>query len=87
LKFLKSQINPHFLFNSLNAVYFLIDKSNREARESLHKFSRCFDTSYMNVEVRKIEIEKKSRTCRIMWTSSASGRMKNIKWNFFALTR
>jgi two-component system LytT family sensor kinase len=39
LSFLKSQINPHFLFNSLNAVYFLIDKENNEARDSLHTFS------------------------------------------------
>ena len=39
LKFLKSQINPHFLFNSLNAIYFLIDKQNTEARETLLQFS------------------------------------------------
>lgn len=39
LNFLKSQINPHFVFNSLNAVYFLIDKQNTGAREALHKFS------------------------------------------------
>src|SRR5688572_25892887 len=39
LSFLKSQINPHFLFNSLNSVYFLIDRNNSEAREALHKFS------------------------------------------------
>jgi sensor histidine kinase YesM len=39
LNFLKSQINPHFLFNSLNSVYFLINKDNDEAREALHKFS------------------------------------------------
>ncbi|MEI9809855.1 MAG: histidine kinase [Bacteroidota bacterium] len=39
LSFLKSQINPHFLFNSLNAVYFLINKENPEARQALHKFS------------------------------------------------
>ncbi len=39
LSFLKSQINPHFLFNSLNSVYFLINKDNTEARAALHKFS------------------------------------------------
>ncbi|MES2332717.1 MAG: histidine kinase [Bacteroidota bacterium] len=39
LNFLKSQINPHFVFNSLNAVYFLIDKQNTNARDALHKFS------------------------------------------------
>lgn len=39
LKFLRSQINPHFLFNSLNAIYFLIDKQNSEARKTLLQFS------------------------------------------------
>ncbi|MEO8174658.1 MAG: histidine kinase [Sediminibacterium sp.] len=39
LNFLKSQINPHFVFNSLNSVYFLIDKQNTDARDALHKFS------------------------------------------------
>ena len=29
----------HFVFNSLNAVYFLIDKENKAARDSLHTFS------------------------------------------------
>jgi two-component system LytT family sensor kinase len=39
LKFLKSQINPHFLFNSLNSIYFLIDKQNADARQTLLQFS------------------------------------------------
>lgn len=39
LKFLKSQINPHFLFNSLNSIYFLIDKENTEARKTLLQFA------------------------------------------------
>jgi sensor histidine kinase YesM len=39
LSFLKSQINPHFLFNALNTVYFLIDKGNTPARKALHQFS------------------------------------------------
>jgi two-component system, LytTR family, sensor kinase len=39
LSFLKAQINPHFLFNSLNSVYFLIDKQNKAARDTLMKFT------------------------------------------------
>ena len=58
LKFLKSQINPHFIFNSLNAIYFLIDKSNREARESLHKFSEMLRYQLYECGGEKIEIEK-----------------------------
>jgi two-component system, LytTR family, sensor kinase len=39
LAYLKSQINPHFLFNSLNTIFFQIDKSNQTARETLTTFS------------------------------------------------
>jgi two-component system LytT family sensor kinase len=39
LEFLKLQINPHFLFNSLNTIFFQIDKSNSHARDTLTKFS------------------------------------------------
>ena len=39
LNFLRSQINPHFVFNSLNSVYFLIDRKNIPARDALQKFS------------------------------------------------
>lgn len=39
LEYLKSQINPHFLFNSLNTIFFQIDKTNHAARTTLTKFS------------------------------------------------
>ena len=39
LKFLKSQLNPHFLFNVLNNIYFLIKKDPDTAAESLANFS------------------------------------------------
>ena len=39
LEYLKAQINPHFLFNSINTIYFQIDKQNQIARETLSTFS------------------------------------------------
>ena len=39
LRFLRSQVNPHFLFNSLNLIYFSIDKQNEKARSLLSSFS------------------------------------------------
>ncbi|MEJ7643888.1 MAG: histidine kinase [Chryseolinea sp.] len=39
LKFLKSQFNPHFLFNTINSIFVLIHKNPNAASESLAKFS------------------------------------------------
>lgn len=62
LNFLKSQINPHFLFNSLNSVYFLIDKNNPEARTALHKFSEMLRYQlYEMMNGKNIPIEKEIR--------------------------
>lgn len=58
LNFLKSQINPHFVFNSLNTVYFLINKDNAGAREALHKFSAMLRYQLYETGGEKIPIEK-----------------------------
>jgi two-component system, LytTR family, sensor kinase len=58
LNFLKSQINPHFLFNSLNSVYFLIEKQNSEARDALHKFSAMLRYQLYEMNGKAIFIEK-----------------------------
>lgn len=61
LEYLKSQINPHFVFNTLNSIYFLIDPENEQARGALHTFSQMlryqlYDSSQERVPVEK-EIE------------------------------
>ncbi|MEM7575612.1 MAG: histidine kinase [Bacteroidota bacterium] len=39
LLYLRGQLNPHFLFNALNSIYFLIPKEPRKAAEALAGFS------------------------------------------------
>ncbi len=39
LELLKAQLNPHFLFNAINSIYFLIRKDPELAEDSLSRFS------------------------------------------------
>lgn len=38
-RFLKTQINPHFIFNTLNNIYFLINKNSAKAGETILSLS------------------------------------------------
>ncbi len=58
LNFLKAQNNPHFLFNSLNSIYFQIDKNNTEARGSLMQLSEMLRYQLYECSAEKIAIEK-----------------------------
>ena len=42
LKALQAQINPHFLFNSLNTLYGMIDRSNAQARRMVLNLADVF---------------------------------------------
>jgi len=64
LNFLKAQINPHFMFNSLNNILFQIDKSNSDARETLLKFSEMLRYQLYDCSVDQIEIEKELQYIR-----------------------
>lgn len=59
LKALKSQINPHFVFNVLNAAYAKVMPVSEEAAEYLYKVSEIlrFSLYEMNEEFTKLETE------------------------------
>jgi two-component system LytT family sensor kinase len=58
LDFLKAQINPHALFNSLNTIYGHIDKSNQVARNILLRFSELLRYQLYDCSAEKVSIEK-----------------------------
>jgi LytS/YehU family sensor histidine kinase len=58
LKYLRSQLNPHFLFNSLNTVYGYIDMGNFRARDMMVQFSDLLRYNLYEADVDVIELEK-----------------------------
>jgi hypothetical protein len=58
LEYLKAQINPHFVFNSINTIYFQIDKQNTSARDSLSAFSEMLRYQLYECNGKEIPIEK-----------------------------
>ena len=57
LKLLKSQINPHFLFNTLNNLYVLALNQSKRTPETVHKLSELM--SYMLYEINQHEVPLK----------------------------
>jgi LytS/YehU family sensor histidine kinase len=58
LEMLKHQINPHFLFNALNTVYYKIDKSNTTARKILEQFSFLLRYQLYECNMPVVPVEK-----------------------------
>lgn len=57
LDYLKAQINPHALFNSLNTVYGHIDKTNPAARNILLQFSGLLRYQLYDCSAEKVGLE------------------------------
>jgi two-component system LytT family sensor kinase len=58
LQYLKSQINPHIVFNTLNLIYGSIHKTNPEARQLVVQFSDLLRYQLYECNVEKVPIEK-----------------------------
>ena len=63
LKALQAQINPHFLFNSLNTLYGTIDRSNTEARRLVLNLADVY-RYLLRSERTFVEVEEELRIVR-----------------------
>jgi len=79
LDFLKAQINPHALFNSLNTIYGHIDKSNQTARNILLKFSGLLRYQLYDCNEDKISLEKEMEYIRNYISFQQIRKDENLK--------
>jgi two-component system LytT family sensor kinase len=63
LKALQAQINPHFLFNSLNTLYGTIDRGNAEARRLVLNLADVY-RYLLRAERALVEVEEELRIVR-----------------------
>ncbi len=55
---LKNQVNPHFLFNSLNVLSSLIKRNQNQAREFVHRLSKVYRSFLDHSHKQLIPLEK-----------------------------
>jgi LytS/YehU family sensor histidine kinase len=90
LNFLKAQINPHFIFNTLNNVQFLIDESNHKARKLVQDFGdllryQLYETGNAEVSVNR-EIEYLKQYIEIQKVRKEEGFEVNTRFGDFKTT-
>ena len=64
-KALRAQMNPHFVFNSLNSIKSLINKNENEtAANYLTTFSKLIRSLFQNSDKREVSLKEELETCQ-----------------------
>ncbi|MBS1660226.1 MAG: histidine kinase [Bacteroidetes bacterium] len=58
LKYLRAQLNPHFLFNGLNTIYGTIDLSNNQARNMVVQFSDLLRYNLYEADTDRVDLQQ-----------------------------
>ncbi len=82
LKFLKYQFNPHFLFNSINSIFFLIHKNPDMASASLAKFSELLRHQLYECNDQQIPLNKEIDYLENFIELEKLRQNKNLEVNF-----
>ncbi len=93
LRALKSQVNPHFLFNSLNSLRALIDEDAPKARESVTRLANMLRYSLQSGQQETVPLEEEisivedylalelirhEDRLRVRWTVSDDARTRSV---------
>lgn len=57
LAFLKNQVNPHFIFNTLNNIYSLVSSKSEKALPSIEKLSQLMRYMYKDSEAQQVSLQ------------------------------
>lgn len=82
LKFLKSQFNPHFLFNNINSIFVLIHKNPDMASEALAKFSDLLRYQLYECNEAQISVAQELSYIKNFIELEKLRQEQNIKLNF-----
>ncbi|MEM1322689.1 MAG: histidine kinase [Bacteroidota bacterium] len=82
LKFLKSQINPHFLFNTLNNLYALTLKKSDKAPEIVIKLSEMMRYMLYECNEKRVLLNKEVNYIRNYLDLERLRQGKNVEINF-----
>lgn len=82
LQYLKAQVNPHFLFNAINSVYFLIKKNPDQAADTLIRLSDLLRFQLYDCSGERIPIEKELEYLRNFVALEQIRKGGKVKVNF-----
>jgi sensor histidine kinase YesM len=82
LRFLKSQINPHFLFNTLNNLYALTLKKDDKAPEIVIKLSEMMRYMLYECNEKRVSLQKEVNYIRNYLDLEALRQGKNVRIDF-----
>ena len=83
LKTLKSQLNPHFMFNAMNSIRALIEEDREAAKAALTKLSNILRYSLQMEKMESVPLEEEKETVRDYLDLERIRFEERLKYNLY----